>query len=277
MSPSALHPAIMHKLIQPKIYITLSSIMTHARELMTVGPKDSSSVAIAAAERGGFDQVAVGGSGKAIVGLVFVEELRNSPADTAVAEHLVPVAKCMQLRTKDGISRAVRTLHTVPASLVTDGEKVAGLVHRSDLNKHPARTYFYLWLSWLEMALARLIDVRLPGNAWIDLLGEQEQIQVLGKMEFESRRNNSISPIEYVDLSSLVRIVEESDRLQRELGFGSRRRVKDELGGLVELRHSIMHPVRTLVSDAASMEKLASREKRLRKTTLEVQKILRRA
>jgi CBS domain-containing protein len=267
----------MHKLIQPKIYITLSSIMTHTRELTMVGPEDSSAAAMATAEKGGFDQVPVGGSREGIVGLVFVEELENSPAGTTVADHLVPVAKCTQLRTKDGISRAVRTLHTVPASLVADGEKVAGLVHRSDLNKHPARTYFYLWLSWLEMALARLIDLRLPGNAWIGLLGEQEQIQVLGKMQFESRRNNSISPIEYVDLSSLVRVVKGSDGLQRELGFDSRRRVKDELGGLVELRHSIMHPVRTLVSDAASMDKLASREKRLRSITLAVQRILRRS
>jgi len=277
MSPSTLHPAIIDQLIQPRIHIRLPSIMTPIRKLVMARPGDRAVEVIATAKKGGFDQLPVGNSRRNIVGLVFVEQLQDSPADAAVSDYLVPLAKCMQLRIKDGINKAVRVLHAQPASLVADGKKVAGLVHRSDLNKHPTRTYFYLWLSWLEMGLARLIELRLPGNVWIDLLGDQEQIQVLGKMEFESRRNNSIAPIEYLDLSSLVRIIKKSELLQHELGFDSRNNVKEELGGLVELRHTIMHPVRTLVSDAASMDKLAHRERKLRATTLAVQRILKQA
>ena len=178
---------------------------------------------------------------------------------------------------KHGISKAVSILRVQPANLVSDGERVVGLVHRSDLNKHPARTYFYLWLSALEIGLARLVELRLPGDTWIKSLRDQAQIRVLGKMEFESRRNNSISPIQYLDLSDVVEIIKKNKSLYRELGFNSPSEVQSKLGGLVDLRHDIMHPVRTLVSDAESMSRLASRDGRLRAVRLKVQQILKRA
>ncbi|MCK4391782.1 hypothetical protein KAX17_02650, partial [Candidatus Bipolaricaulota bacterium] len=87
----------------------------------------------------------------------------------------------------------------------------------------------------------------------------------------------SIPPIEYLDFSNLVEITVKDESLYRELGFNSRCEVRSELGGLVDLRHDIMHPVRTLVSDAESMDKLASREKRLRAVRHKVQRILRQA
>lgn len=277
MSPPILHPAIIDQLIQPRIHIRLPSIMTPIRGLVVARAGDRAVGAIARAKSGTFDQLPVVDDKRHIVGLVYVEQLQSSPADATVSDNLVPLAECMQLRIKDGISRAVRILHAQPANLVADGEKVAGLVHRSDLNKHPARTYFYLWLSALEMRLARLIELRWSGNTWIELLPDKEQKRVRHKIEVELRRNNSIASIEYLDLSSLVGIIRNCELLQHELGFDSRSKVEAELGGLVKLRHTIMHPVRTLVSDAASMDVLAHREKKLRAITLTVQRILKQA
>ena len=277
MSPSTLHVAIINQLIQPRIHIKLLSIMTPIREFVVAQARDRANEAITRASGGSFDQLPVIDNEGRVTGLVYVDQLQSSPADVTVSDCVVPLAECGQLRIEDGISRAVRILHTQPANLVTDGEKVVGLVHRSDLNKHPARTYFYLWLSALEMGLARLIELRLPGDTWIEFLRDQAQIEVLGKMEFESRRNNSIAPIEYLNLSELVEIIKKNEFLYSELGFNSRSKVEAEIGGLVELRHDIMHPVRTLVSDAASMDKLANREKKLRAVVLTVQRILKRA
>jgi len=277
MSPSALHVAILDQLIQPKVFIKIPSIMTPSKELISVSINDHIRVALTKASEGPFDQLPVLDNKARIVGLVYMDKLQGCSSEATVSDYLIPLAECKPLRTTDGISKAVRILHTQPANLVVDGEKVVGLVHRSDLNKHPARTYFYLWLSALEMGLARLVALRLPDNAWVELLGEQAQIQVLGKMEFESRRNNSIAPSEYLDLSDLVGIIKKNEPLQRELGFDSRSKLEGEIGGLVQLRHTIMHPVRTLVSGAESMNTLVDREKRLRAITLTVQRILKRA
>ena len=232
MSPSTLHVAIINQLIQPRIHIKLLSIMTPIRELVIARPRDRATEAIARASGGSFDQLPVIDNEGRVTGLVYVDQLQSSPADVTVSDCVVPLAECGQLRIEDGISRAVRILHTQPANLVTDGEKVVGLVHRSDLNKHPARTYFYLWLSALEMGLARLIELRLPGDTWIEFLRDQAQIEVLGKMEFESRRNNSIAPIEYLNLSELVEIIKKNEFLYSELGFNSRSKVEAEIGGL---------------------------------------------
>ncbi|MCK4598312.1 CBS domain-containing protein [Candidatus Bipolaricaulota bacterium] len=277
MSPSTLHVAIIDQLIQPRIHIRLLSIMTPLRELVVARPRERVAEAIARASSGSFDQLPVVNDEGRVAGLVYVDQLQSSPADATVSDYLVPLEKCRRLRIEDGISRAVRILHTQPASLVADGEKIAGLVHRSDLNKHAARTYFYLWLSALEMGLARLVALRLPGDSWIELLRKRAREKVLDKMECESRRNNSIAPIEYLNLSELVEIIEKNEPLYRELGFDSRSKVKAEVGRLVELRHTIMHPVRTLVPDATSMDVLANRERKLRAVTLTVQRILKRA
>lgn len=277
MSPSSLHTAIIDQLIQPRIHIKLPSIMTPSRQLISTIAGASAREAAARAKNGAFDQLPVVNDRSQITGLVYVDQLMNLPVDALVSDYVVPLEESGQLRIAHGISKAVQILHRHPASLVTDGAKVVGLVHRSDLNKHPSRTYFYLWLSSLEMMLARLVALRLPGNAWIEHLGEQAQIRVLGKMEVELRRNNSIDPIEYLDLSNLVRIIAKNQIIYTELGFDSRKRLKDEIGGLVDLRHDIMHPVRTLVSDAESMNVLANREKTLRAINLTVQRILKRA
>lgn len=277
MSPSSLHAAIIDQLIQPRIHIKLPLIMTPSRKLISVKASVSAREAAARAKNDAFDQLPVVNDKDQITGLVYVDQIQKLPVDALVSDYVVPLEESGQLRIEDGISKAVQILHRQPASLVTDGVKIVGLVHRSDLNKHPARTYFYLWLSNLEMMLARLVSLRLPSNAWIEHLGEHAQIQVLGKMEVASRRNNSIDPIEYLDLSNLVRIIAKSKVLYGELGFDSRSKLEDGLGGLVALRHDIMHPVRTLVSDTESMDVLTNREKTLRTINLIVQRILKRA
>ena len=277
MSPSGLHAAIIDQLIQPRIHIKLPAITTPFKQFVSAQASAYAREAVADARKDAFDQLPVVDDEGHVTGLVYVAQLRKLPDDALVSNCMIPLEESGQLRIEDGISKAVQILHTKPASLVTDGVKVVGLVHRSDLNKHPARTYFYLWLSSLEMMLARLVSLRLPSNAWIEHLGEQAQIRVLDKMKFESRRNNSIDPIEYLDLSNLVRIIAKNQIIYTELGFDSRNRLEDEIGGLVDLRHDIMHPVRTLVSDAESMGVLANREKTLRAVNLTVQRILKRA
>lgn len=281
MSASGLHVAILDQLVRPKVHIRLPSIMTPVREFFVAKCDESTDEVIARASSASFDQLPVVDGTGHVAGIVYVDELRRLPSGAGVSHHVVPLTECAHLRVADGISKALRVLHEQPdpqpAHLVVGDKGVVGLIHRSDLNKHPARTYFYLWLASLEMGLARLVALRLPTNDWIELLGEQAQILVLGKMQVERRRNNSIAPIEYLDLSDLAGIVAKNRDLQQELGFAARSKVKDEIGGLVQLRHSIMHPVRTLVSDAASLHELACREQRLRALTLTVQGILRRA
>ena len=277
MTPSNLHVAIIDQLIQPRIHIKLPSIMTPSRQFVSAKASANAREAAANARNDAFDQLPVVDDHGLVTGLVYVTQLRKLPEDAPVSNCVIPLDESGQLRIKDGISKAVQILHTHPASLVTDGAKVVGLVHRSDLNKHPARTYFYLWLSALEIDLACLVTLKLPDDKWIESLRDSVQIMILDKIQFESRRNNNIAPIEYVNFSDLVEIIEKNESLYSELSFNSQKEAHRGLGGLVDLRHNIMHPVRALVSDIESMDRLVSREKRLRAITLAVKKILERA
>jgi len=274
MSSPHIHQAIIDQLIQPKIFIRVSSIMTPRRKLVSVCLDDRVKEALVKAKEGAFDQLPVLDKKAGIVGLISVDELQDCSSEAMVSEYFVPLAKCKPLQTKDGISKTLRTLHKQPSSLVADKNKVTGLVDRSDLNKHPARAYFYVWLSSLEMELARFIDTRRPKNSWIGLLSKKTQIQVLGNTEYERRRGNNTPPIEYLDLSDLTMIIAKNEALRCELGFSSREKFNKHVGGLIDLRQTIMHPVRTLVSDADSMDTLVKREKRLRSFRLTVRRIL---
>ena len=69
-------------------------------------------------------------------------------------------------------------------------------------------------------------------------------------------------------------IIAKNEALRCELGFSSREKFNKHVGGLIDLRQTIMHPVRTLVSDADSMDTLVKREKRLRSFRLTVRRIL---
>jgi len=52
--------------------------------------------------------------------------------------------------------QALEALVVKPSYLVQEGGEKVGLVHRSDFNKQLVRSYFYLWLSALEIGLVHL-------------------------------------------------------------------------------------------------------------------------
>ena len=48
-------------------------------------------------------------------------------------------------------------LHDRPFLFVVEGREITGLVTPSDLNKQPGRTYFYLLIANLEIAIAEMV------------------------------------------------------------------------------------------------------------------------
>lgn len=145
--------------------------------------------------------------------------------------------------------------------------EVIGLVHFSDLNKHAARLYFYLWLAGIEMGLAQLISKTLGQKKdWLfDYLGKNDKklSMILRQMEIDERKDAAQNPTGYMDLSDLIKIVGKSDKLHKQLGFISGNKWKEATSGLINLRNCIMHPVRTLVITINELESLKKRHEKM--------------
>lgn len=236
-------------------------LMTERESVRTVS--HDRPIAEARAVQGlGFDSVPVM-DGERAVGVLWAQEGDAAGAARTAGEAARPVAT---LGAGEGIERAFEALSAAPVALVVGvrGE-LAGLIHLADLNRQAVRVYLYLWLSALEMGLAELVLEHRPTmEEWVGALDARSMTTILGRHQYHKLQNIDLHPIEGVELSDLVKIVEKTESAWRALGFESKQKFKEASGRVVDLRHEAMHPVRTLVRDQEDARRQAERMATLR-------------
>ena len=116
---------------------------------------------------------------------------------------------------------------------------------------------FYTVLSVLESGLASVIDNHfLEPWHWIQILGENHQVSVLGYRELSKKRGVDVGPIAATTLAQLLNVVARTKELLQELGYKSRSEFEDNLGYVPELRNCVMHPVRPLMLSTSEVTKV---------------------
>jgi hypothetical protein len=138
---------------------------------------------------------------------------------------------------------------------VLAGREIEGFLTPSDLDKPPARVFFYVLLADVEMKIAAAIRRRFSDTSEpIGLLEPARTNLILGRARGQRRANVDLDPLSYADFGDLIAIVSTSaDLLQTGLGSA---RWRDRMSRLVELRHRVMHAVKPLVSADFSVEML---------------------
>ena len=136
-------------------------------------------------------------------------------------------------------------------------EFLVGLFTISDLNGHEIRTIVYRLFSDVESAIAKLVEryIREPWE-WIELLGEEQQVRILGYWELAKRRDVDIGPIAATTLTNLLTIVGKSPKLRTVFMCRSRNKFDKYAGKLPEFRNRIMHPVRPVILDQQDVQDL---------------------
>lgn len=136
-----------------------------------------------------------------------------------------------------------------PALLVFHRQDVIGMVAPADLNKMPARVYFYNLIGELELVLAEFIRSYWTGDPedLLLLLSKKRREKLTSQASGLVEGNVNVDPIQLFYLSDLVEVVAKSEGLRSELGFASRGAAADYLNGLVDLRDKTMHLVRPLL------------------------------
>lgn len=150
------------------------------------------------------------------------------------------------------------------ALAVTHDGEFDGIVTYADLNKRPFRVLIYAFLAELEGSLGELVRSECPdGDEFIRRYANDLRKRSIGAWVQAVENDVEIHPVERLNLSELVSIVASEEALWDDLDFPSKTQAKKSLGGLVDLRHDVMHPVRFLVREPSDASKLAERLSRL--------------
>ena len=242
---------------------TAALVMTPWIEMVKVDASASAGKIRNKMKKGQFDQIGVEDHGR--VGLIRNTSIEGCDEQSNVDDKIEWLVESVSIPSDARLIDALNYLIDVPSKLVVDEGEIVGFVHRSDFNKQAVRTYFYLWISALEMGLAELILRQIPDHDdWIPLLRKASKKTMDDRLDFAKKNGVELSAIEYVDLSDLVDIVRKSNSTGKELWkalkYESKSKWKDAAGSVVDLRNYIMHPVRTLISDTTSAERLVKRD-----------------
>ena len=218
---------------------TVDTIMTPRQELLTwERGTDVLAVRVAASQRG-FDLIPAT-EGAYVVGILCGDPLESKPLthrwlvsrDTEIPGLLTLFVESEQ-----------------PGLLVLHRQDVIGLVTPADLNKLPARVYFYNLIGELELALAACVRRHFRDDgAVLSKLSEKRRKELEEQHRIQTEGNVDIDIVQQLYLSDLINIVEKADGLRSQLGFSSRREAHNPLGGLNDLRDQTMHPVRLLLT-----------------------------
>lgn len=171
------------------------------------------------------------------------------------------------------ITEALHRLQRHPFLLVdqstdeSDGDDVSyQIITVADLNRREVKSMLYTLVAELESRLARRIR-QVYDSA--DLLSEVSEDTV---DYWESARDDGLE-IHIVDrmyLNEMKQVFRNSDRLVAQSAFESGNQFHQQLRGLVDLRHKVMHPAQTLVRNQRDVERVAGRIDRIEEAVQKV-------
>jgi CBS domain-containing protein len=257
-------PGVRERLTEIGRRVRVEAVMTRREELVTAGPDDT----IGTARRlmgETYDQLPVL-DGSRWTGAIERSDLAGKHDTHRLSDAVRPRESVATIPQTEPMQPLIERLVTHPYVCVVEpdaADDLVGLVHYSDLNKHAFRANAYLWISKLEIQLARVVRVVCPDHeAWVKLLDDNRQVAVLGRYELAKRRGIELNPVEGTDLSDLLKIVRRLPDVCEELGI-SKKQFETKTNPLIKIRHAVMHPVRSLVIEHDDVGKLAAHAQNL--------------
>jgi hypothetical protein len=227
-----------------------------------VDPEDDVTEAIGRLAAGSFDQAPVIQAGRPI-GFVLTRALARA-GSSRVREVMVPLGSGNIVSSHATVGDLLEWIVEPGFLFVLEGRGITGFITVTDFNKQPARGYLYLLLARLEMGLAELVRKHYPRQRRVlGHLAEAARREVWGPYSGDVRAGRESEILAYLDFSDLICIVRGDEHLRSIVSGRSRNAWADQAGGLVELRHQVMHPVRNVVLAKDGLVQLRNRVRRL--------------
>ena len=166
------------------------------------------------------------------------------------------------------VAELMAYLHDRPFLFVVEGREITGLVTPSDLNKQPGRTYFYLLIANLEIAIAEMVRSHFANQSdALGLISESRQGSVASRLAELRTGDVDADVVAALDFADLLTVVKNTPSLLAAFGEFSpgswKRRVCGPLASLRHRHHASEY--RTLATDEpTSLDRLIRRDRLLR-------------
>jgi len=223
----------------------LATSMEHAT---CVEPGMSEAEAFELLQQENFDQAPVV-SDDGLAGYVIRDDLIRE--STGSVRPKIRSLRSHDLATADSpIGETLSWLTTHPILFLLEGNDVTGFITPSDLNKQGGRTYFYLLLAQVELAISELLRHRYADQRQLvaDLTAARLE-QVLERYEDDQKHDVATDIVSCLTFADLCEIVGRSADLREQFGFQSKKQASSRLEPVKKLRDRVMHPVRALLTD----------------------------
>lgn len=239
-------------------------LQTPIDRVLTYGVDTPAADVAAALADGGFDHAPVTRDGE-IFG--YVRHVDLTGRDSMLVDHVRPLSASRLIAGDTPLAILLPALRRAEFLFVVDGHDIVGIVSPADLNKQPGRTYFYLLVCALELALAeRARDYFPDQEKALALLPRSRQEGIKERLATETRDDVVADVVAAMQFSDLMKLFKKSEELRSTFGSYSATSWDKEVSApLIDLRNTVMHSVRTLATDApSSLQRLISLDERLR-------------
>ena len=197
-----------------------------------------------------FDQLPVVADGR-IVGLLRRRAYTaDPPMPGTVRDVFDRIDETMLIAADAGILGFLLSAKTSPCRLILDGERITGLVSKSDLQKLPVRSLLFHIVTHLELAMAAWIRRHFPDDAvWLGVLTESRRAAV------EERYRGLAEARLAIDRLTATMFADKRAVILRTAALPmSRNRAKEEFEAIEALRDAVAH-----IGDYALSQEAADR------------------
>jgi hypothetical protein len=238
----------------------LAVSMAHAYAL---SPRLGATEAAATLRAHRFDQAPVIDSGHPI-GFVLLRDVEDASTST-VQDVMTHLGSGNVVSGDASVGNLLEWILEPGFLFVIEGRNITGFITVFDFNKQPARAHLYLLLARLESSLADLVRIRFTDQLEaLARVTDESRPRIQERYQADESAGQESELLAYFDFSDLLIVVHGDEALLAQVGYSSPGRWKRDTGGLVDLRHHVMHPVRNVVLTKGGLIKLHEREQRIR-------------
>lgn len=219
--------------------LSVDMVMTPRSDLLTCR-RDETVRQVMTRNRGPFSFLPVVDGSDRILGLYRAERWfdRNAPTDT-IGDDFEPFSEDIVIGADASIVDFVTTADARQTRLVVSGDRIAGLVSLSDLQRLPVRAALFALITRLEMTMARRIETEWKANdasGWLEQLSSTRRSRVVEAIDKARREDNLVNEIAFSQLSDKATILR-----RKGLISGGTRSLERDFKAIRKLRDGLAH------------------------------------
>src|SRR5439155_21626732 len=190
-----------------------------------------------------------------VIGIVDLINLQTANPEDKSRNVMRPLRSSDLVESEAPIADLLAWMTISPFYIVLSGNQPVGIVHRSDTDKQPVRSYFYLLLSDLEMGLVELLNRSTTDDSWRKFVSTRHLREAERKVGQAQRKGLDLNLFHYLYLSDFLEILHGKRQGLSRLGIRLHD-LEQAAAAILRLRKLVAHPTRHILDEFTTPELL---------------------